>query len=131
MGDVEDKDDVLPDYRLWAQMMRTALEKEYPGNTETRDVFDAFCNEHLLDSFSFASLLHSDMQNTDDEQYAKLIKGAMVNTSMNVVWTPEDEMENSRIDDDNFTSVMWTYLQVHFPIETIHDHLCWWRSSDI
>jgi hypothetical protein len=51
-------------------------------------------------------------KNLSDEEYARLVKGAMVNTAMNVVWTPADEMENSRIDDDNFTAVMWSYLQV-------------------
>jgi len=55
---------------------------------------------------------YQNMANHMDEMYARLVKGAMVNTSMNVVWTPADEMANSRIDDDNFTAVMWTYLQV-------------------
>jgi hypothetical protein len=65
--------------------------------------------------FAHAGYMHYNTvpaKNLSDEQYARLVKGAMVNTAMNVVWTPADEMENSRIDDDNFTAVMWSYLQV-------------------
>lgn len=49
--------------------------------------------------------------NRKDEEYAKFVKGAMVNGSISVVWTPADEMENSKIDDESFTDVMWTYLR--------------------
>lgn len=65
-------------------------------------------------------------KNSDDEKYARLVKGALVNVALSIVWTPKNELENSRIDDEQFTAVMWHYMQVSIDPRAqffLHSHL--------
>lgn len=47
----------------------------------------------------------------DDLEYAHLVKGAMVNTDLRVVWAPEDESFLPRVDDEAFLNVMWNFIK--------------------
>lgn len=46
-----------------------------------------------------------------DLEYAHLVKGAMVNTDLHVLWAPEDESMLARVDDEAFLKVMWEFIQ--------------------
>jgi hypothetical protein len=60
----------------------------------------------------FVGAKEGNVQNSQDEAYGRHVKGAMVNSSMNIVWAPKDETENTKIDEDTFVSIMWTYVEV-------------------
>lgn len=45
-----------------------------------------------------------------DSYYSKLVKGAMVNIPISVVWSPSDETEHSTFDNEKFANVMWKTL---------------------
>lgn len=46
-----------------------------------------------------------------DSYYAKLVKGAMTNTNIDVVWVPNDESEHSLMDSEQFNKYLWEALQ--------------------
>jgi hypothetical protein len=97
-------------YRMWVDSLIPYVQAGEKHNFD--ESLRAFCDFYFLNSAHIYFDNGVVAQNTQDEAYAKLVKGAMVNTTMSVVWTPADEMAHSKIDDESFTNVMWTYLQV-------------------
>jgi hypothetical protein len=81
------------------------------GNHDTPQEFQRWCDFHFIHSAHLIEGNPYNSMNILDEEYAKLVKGAMVNTSIGVVWAPHDETMHTKIDDDSFSNVMWTYLQ--------------------
>lgn len=55
---------------------------------------------------------HSDQVHAQqlDSYYANLVKGAMVNTSMSIVWGASNETEHSTHDEEMFSSILWNTL---------------------
>lgn len=54
-----------------------------------------------------------------DSYYARLVKGAMVNAHISVVWSPSDETEHSDKDNQRFSDVMWKTLVKVMDTESI------------
>jgi hypothetical protein len=101
-----------PAYATWRNTLRDVINREKGFPEDTSYQLRQFCDFHFVSSKYIVfdtAIQHAG--NHVDEQYAKYVKGAMVNTSMDVVWTPADETMHSKIDDESFNNVMWVYLQ--------------------
>lgn len=115
------------DYKVWkAEILYSLGNEAYQDEMAELDRkghlsgLGDLCDFHFLDAGTVLyrdSLLSVDGNNLRlaanalDEEYAYLVKGAMVSTSMQLIWTPKDEMAHSKIDDESFNNVMWMYLQ--------------------
>jgi hypothetical protein len=95
------------EYRAWRDLLSSLVKDG--GGVELQGWLDAY----LLKSsqIELGPSDPSENSNSADEEYARMVKGAAVNSSMDVVWRPLDEDTHSKIDDDSFNSVMWGYLQ--------------------
>ena len=63
-----------------------------------------------------------------DQFYAKLVKGAMVNTNIRVVWGPSDETENSMFDETEFSKILWRALDTVAGLDSLTGNK---RKADI
>lgn len=81
----------------------------------------------IVDNKTSIDMMH---QESKLHEYAMLVKGAMVNSSMQVVWTPANEDVFARIDDEAFMSLLWHYLKVR-DIESnlVHKDITFTKST--